>query len=465
MLKRFVCLLALSLLPGLWTAAQASAVRISQFSLADDVAEAGWIAPGPDGNLWFTWLGHGSGTGGFGVFDTRTSRVQLIPTRSNLRGIAVAGGAVWSVMNGESLGTGDQLLRVDPATRRVETRAAGGSGRFWRGLSPSPDGSRLYTAEEDSHLGGAERFGLLTFDAATGTAGRRVALAPPANEPTVTSDGSVWIDRGAGVDTSLAHVDPVTGQAAIVQPSPAAGIYHIAPGNSGDLWVDMVRSGEDGKRTIGHVVPGQGIEERDYVLGNGASSFVTAMDGVTWYSTQGVGGLVRIDPATGAQSVAVSPTSTARGLGEGTVGPDGASLWFAAFGDRTIPPSLVKIDLDDTGPDAGDMAAVLGRGVNAIVPCGDECRGTVGVTLLSGSGSGSAKATAAAAARGVKVARRRVSGRGPRVVRMPFSARARRLVRAKGRSATLRITARVRTRKGGRARSIGRTVLLHRAGR
>ena len=165
--------------------------------------------------------------------------------------------------------------------------------------------------------------------------------------------------------------------------------------------------------------------------------------------------LVRIDPQSGRQKIAVPPTAEPS-LVWLTLGADGRSFWAASGGN------LVRGVVDDRGPDVGSMDSVLGEGLSSLVQCDGPCRGSVDVTLLRRRGARGA-AVASAAGR-VRVGGRRVQlrRRGYRTVPTRFSRRAKRTIRGQGRNARLAVTVRMRQRGKRRPRTIHGVVVLKR---
>jgi streptogramin lyase len=472
------CLLAGAL--SLLLAVPAGAVRFTEFPLGEGVDTWSDVAAGPDGNPWFLWSGlvrDGLSHQGIGVFDVPSERAELLPAEgwSDSGMPVVAGGGIWMQRKNfdYSAQRFTQLYRVDAATHLVETIDVPG---FWETMVAGADDTTIY-AIDNTELGRPndpdleDVFELVAFDTTTRTVIRRtqvpwVGLAGASSDGMLWAVGSVW----TGVrNMTFSRIDPVSGQVSpeYTAATPVEFVHDYAIGAGGELWLNLVRDGGN-RRTLGRVdLAGNVTEYETYAPGKGGDGIVPHPDGSLFYSPKHTGGLVRLDPQTGDETIAVPPTAGDKSLSSGYLAPDGRTLWYLGGlqrPDGTWASNVVKVELDAEGTDQGGMDSVLGAGLGTLVPCDGPCRGSVDVVLLRRQGARGATASAAAASvRRVRVAGQRVRGKGTMVLGTRFSRRARRLVRAQGRTATLRVTVRVRPRAGGRARVVRKTVVLKRA--
>ena len=240
------------------------------------------VAPAPDGTVWYT----AQRTGALGRLDPATGRTTDVPlgVGSAPHGVIVGpDGAAWVTDSGLNA-----IVRVDPATSEVK--------RF--PLPPTRPGANLNTAAFD-------RRGILWFTGQSGVYGRLdpadgamdVFDAPRGRGPygiTATPDGTVWYVSLAG--NYLARVDPVTGQATVIEPpTQNQGARRVWTDSRGRLWVSEWNAGQ-----VGLYDPASNTWKEWRLPGDKPQAYAVYVDDrdIVWLSDFGANTLVRFDPGT-----------------------------------------------------------------------------------------------------------------------------------------------------------------------
>jgi virginiamycin B lyase len=180
------------------------------------------------------------------------------------------------------------IVRVDPATGEVR--------RF--PLPANRPAVNLNTAAFDTR-------GVLWFTGQSGVYGRleprtgRVEVfdAPRGPGPygiTATPDGTVWYASLAG--NHIARVDPLTGQATVVEPpTPAQGARRVWADSAGRVWVSEWNAGQ-----VGVYDPATRAWREWRLPGEHPQAYAVYVDDhdVVWLSDFGSNVLVRFEPAT-----------------------------------------------------------------------------------------------------------------------------------------------------------------------
>jgi virginiamycin B lyase len=237
------------------------------------------VAPAPDGTVWYTAqrsgaLGRLHPTGG------GTDHIALGPGSAPHGVIVGPDGAPWVTDSGLNA-----IVRVDPATREVR--------RF--PLPPDRPVVNLNTAVFDPR-------GILWFTGQAGVYGRlepvtgrmEVFDAPRGRGPygiTATPDGTVWYASLAG--NHIARIDPVTGQATVVEPpTPGQGARRVWADSSGRVWVSEWNAGQ-----VGVYDPASGAWREWRLPGEKPQAYAVYVDGrdIVWLSDFGGNALVRFE--------------------------------------------------------------------------------------------------------------------------------------------------------------------------
>jgi YVTN family beta-propeller protein len=268
-------------------------------------------------------------------------------SRGRALGLAVGGGSLWVTASDAG-----EVLRIDPATRKITPVRVGGSpvgitvvaGSVWfvdrdraevdrlnlRTLRPV--GKPIRVGGAPAWLARAARY-LFVGDAVRGTvsridvrsgkaAGRPIRVAPPAEAvpglAVAPAGGSVWVSSFAS--STLARVS-----ASSTTPAPRAVVA-----SSGQTSATNPRALPPGGEVVARIPLTRGATPP---LGGGA---LTVGEGAVWAVSEAESALMRIDPARNAivaRITVVSPDATAAG--------DGA-VWLTYPSSNTV----VRIDPD-----------------------------------------------------------------------------------------------------------------------
>jgi len=239
------------------------------------------VAPAADGRVWYTAQRQGA----LGRLDPKSGQTEQIPLGlgSAPHGVIIGpDGAAWVTDSGLNA-----IVRVDAERLGVE--------RF--PLPPQAAAANLNTAAFDND-------GRLWFTGQSGVYGRldpqsrRVETwpAPQGRGPygiAVSPDGEVWYASLAG--SHIAHVDPVSGQAQVIQPpTPEQGARRIWSDSRGDLWISEWNSGRLSRYRPAtqswRSWPLPGAQPRAYAV------YVDERDRV-WLSDFSANAILRFDPA------------------------------------------------------------------------------------------------------------------------------------------------------------------------
>jgi virginiamycin B lyase len=213
------------------TAAQAAQVTFYQLPSG---AYPHDVSPAPDGKVWYS----GQQLGVLGIFDPKSGKAEHVSLGSNSspHGVITApDGSAWLTDGGQNA-----MVRFDPATRAIK-------------VFPLPKEfprANLNTAVIDKR-------GIVWFTGQSGVYGRvdpktsKVeAWASPRGRGTygitVTPKGDVWYASLAG--DHIAHVDPETGAATVVEP-PRKGVgpRRVWSDSKGMLWASFWNAGGVGR--------------------------------------------------------------------------------------------------------------------------------------------------------------------------------------------------------------------------
>ena len=289
------------------------------------------IAPGPDGNIWFT------------QFDT--DRIGLMSTAGALLG-------------------------------ETQTPAGSGLGDIITG----PDGNMWFTATDRDRVGRVTPGGSLfpeivlpdlsePVGLAVGSDGNvwvtepgrsRIAPITPAGvrgTPAVLPDGRAAEAIAAGPDGALWFVEPddnrigrLTTDLALTEyllPNPDSTPLDIAAGPDGALWFTE----SDGNR-IGRITTAGAISEFPVpTADSGPEGIALGPDGNMWFTEADAGNVARITPSGGVTEFPV-PTPASEPIGI-AAGPDGR-VWFTELGANQIG----RISLDPPAVETGAATSI-----------------------------------------------------------------------------------------------------------
>ena len=359
--------LAMSALTPAVGAAADPAGQISETALSA-TSSPGWIAPGDDGNLWFTDRGT---TKAIGRVDPSSG---VIADFSN--GLNSGSAPYWIAPGADGnlwftdIGKPPAIGRIDPATGQITEFSNGlNRGSYPFAIAPGADGDMWFT-----DTGNQPAIGRI--DPATGqitefSTGLNQLSSPLAIAP--GADGSVWFtDRGSM--SAIGRIDPATGQIKEFSNGLQQGSYliGIAPGTDGDLWfTDEGTPGAGVAGAIGRIDPAtHQITEFSNGLNQGSAPYAIApgADGSMWFTDWGnTSAIGRIDPATGQITEFSDGVDAHSKLFAIAPGADG-NLWFSDIGTTAIggvgtgAPAAVQSPPTLSGPGRAGAPESCGSG-------------------------------------------------------------------------------------------------------
>ncbi len=288
---------------------------ITEFGIPTPEGAPYGIAPGPDGNLWFTenkkdQIGRITPSGEVSEF--------AIPTpASKPTGITTGpDGNVWFVEYGAN-----KIGRITPAGAVTEFEVPTPNSKPFR-ITAGPDGN-LWFAEER-----AGRIGRIT------PSGTFAEFPVPTAESKPTGiawgqDGNLWFTESAAGADKIGRISPTGTFAEFPIPTAGAELEDIVPGPDGNLWF-----AERSKDQVGRITPMGVVTEFPVPTAKGAPEWITAApDGNLYFSEFDGNKLARITPAGAITEVEV-PTAGSSPAGI-VPGSDG-NLWFAETGAGRI---------------------------------------------------------------------------------------------------------------------------------
>jgi virginiamycin B lyase len=259
-----------------------SEVAVQAYALPSGGGYPHDIAVGADGIVWYTAQHDGQ----LGRLEPASGKIDLIPLGAGAapHGVIVGpDGAPWITDAG-----GNAILRVDPQTREVKR---------WP-LPVSRGDANLNTAAFDKR-------GRIWFTGQSGIYGRldpesgdmRVWDAPRGRGPygiTATPTGDIYYASLAG--NYIAHVDPDTGAATVIEPpTENQGARRVWSDSHGRIWVSEWNAGSlgcyDPKTRTWRTWKLPGADPHAYAV------YVDDKD-MVWASDWGANAVVRFDPVT-----------------------------------------------------------------------------------------------------------------------------------------------------------------------
>jgi streptogramin lyase len=277
---------------------------ISEFSIPTEKARPEGIAPGPDGNLWFTErkgnkIGMITPSGAISEF--------AIPTTESEPEAITLGpdGNLWFTEY-----KGNKIGRITPAGSITEfPLPSGESGPL--GIASGPDGNLWFTEYKQDQIGRITPNGsIIEFPMPSTESGPwRIASGP---------DGNLWFTEFNG--DRIGRITPNGVFTEFPLPSAASLPTDIAPGPDGDIWFIEYKGNK-----VGRITPSGTITESPLPSAeSGPSGLSAGPDGNMWFAESNTGSIGRI--GTGAPEAPVSaPVVT----GGGRVGTPQAcdTLW------------------------------------------------------------------------------------------------------------------------------------------
>lgn len=322
------------------------------------------IAPGPDGNVWFSIHGNKAAYSAIGRISP--SGTVLSEFSEGLHSIPLgltAGpdGNVWFAAAGpDAIGRASVGGSIGEFTAGLESHeperiVLGPDGNLWFNIESSPTFNSLGWATPAGEINVIPPSALMAGSHPQGVTGG--------------PEGDIWFADGGGSTGAIGrlapcgHCTPKVEEFTVGLP-PKSAPESIATGADGNLWFTDEATG-----AIGRVVPcaapcTPSIEE--FPLGPGRQPFdiATGADGKLWFTDAGSNELGQVTPCTPAPGCTPTIGESAAGLATGAAllgiaaGPDG-NMWFT---DRGTSKAIGRIG---TGAPAALQAppAIVGGGI------------------------------------------------------------------------------------------------------
>jgi virginiamycin B lyase len=351
------------------TAAADPVAQITEFSSGLNAGSGPeGIAPGPDGNLWFTDQGTTSAIGRI------TPQGQITEFSSGLN----VGSMPYRISPGPDgnlwftdRGTTSAIGRITPQGQITEFSAGLSTGSDLLRIVPGPDGNMWFT-----NVGTTRAVGRITlqgqiteFTTGLNSGSRPDVIAPG-------SDGNLWFTD----DGTTSAIGRITPQGQITEFSSGlnsgSSPSGLAPGPDGNLWFTDVGATE----AIGRITPQAQITEYSTGLNAGhalTSGIAAGADGNLWFGDRGsTPAIGRITPQ-GQIAEFSSGLNVGSSPGRIVPGSDG-NMWFT---DRGTTPAIGKIGTAATAAvQAAPTVAGSGRAESALTCQGAQFAGWLGIT-------------------------------------------------------------------------------------
>ncbi len=287
------------------SSAAATEGAIAEFSIPTAEAKPVSIAPGPDGNLWFTE--HEGNKIGRITPSGAITEFSLPTPASALEEIAPGpDGNMWFTEH-----KADNVGRITPSGAITEfsipTAISGPED-----IAAGPEGNLWFAEFDKDKIGRITPSGAITeFPLPAGESGPwHIALG---------SDGNLWFTELEG--NKIGRITPSGGITEFPIPTAESAPDDIAPGPDGNLWFT-----ELGGSKIGRITPSGAITEFPVPSAHSVpSNIAPGPDGNLWFTEYGEGKIGRITP-TGTIGEFQLPTAESQPTGIAP-GADG-NMWF-----------------------------------------------------------------------------------------------------------------------------------------
>jgi streptogramin lyase len=292
--------------------ATAATGDVTEYAVPTGNSSPGYIAAGPDGNLWFTEQS-ASGNKVAKVTTTGAFTEYPLPDLNQLPAGIVAGpdGNLWFTE-----ARGPKVAKVTTAgviTQYTLPTASSGP----EGIAVGPDGN-LWVAERDGNkVASVTTAGLITeYSIPTASSQPSGIAAGP--------DGNLWVTEQAG--NKLAKVTT----AGLVTEYAAAGApYGIAAGPDGNLWFTEYNGNKVARITTAGVI----TEYPLVTAGSTPVGIAAGPDGNIWFAEQGQNKVANVTPLGVITEYTLAPPNRGpRGI---AVGPDG-NMWFTGANGNIV---------------------------------------------------------------------------------------------------------------------------------
>jgi streptogramin lyase len=295
---------------------------ITEFSIPTPESEPTGITLGPDGNLWFTE----SGANKIGRITPAGAITEFpLPANSNPNQIATGpDGNVWFTEDAETL---EEVENTEKSEKEIIRHPHGLIGRItpagalegWAiptaggkpaGITTGPDGNVWFTEENANNIGRITPSGAISEFHVTG-GGNPHGIAPGPN-------GEVWFTVPGG--NKIGRIPPSGSPITLTQiPTPNSQPNGIALGPDGALWFSengphkVIIEGHEVEREfsrIGRITPGEQINEyATEIPESGPTAIAPGADGNLWFTESNRNNIARVgagvlEPLVGALAVA-----------------------------------------------------------------------------------------------------------------------------------------------------------------
>jgi streptogramin lyase len=319
------------------------------------------IAAGPDGNMWFTDNGATKAIGRITPSGTITEFSTGLQANNASRPMAIAAGLdgnMWFTDLGQLAGGNGMIGRITTAGTITEfstgLQASNKSTPF--GIAPGPDGNMWFTDPTGLVAGGTNSIGRIT------TAGTITEFSTGLQESNKSiplgiapgPDGNLWFTDGANVLGGNAMIGRITTAGTItefstgLQESNKSLPTSIAPGPDGNLWFTDHGSEVGGAEEIGRITPAGAIAEFSGPAGSklGADIFppqgiAPGADGNLWFAEEGTTKAIG-QLGVGAPSASVRAPSVIGSLQEQTQQTCGGDSWANWAGIQPFDGGLLE---------------------------------------------------------------------------------------------------------------------------
>jgi streptogramin lyase len=293
---------------------------IAQFAVPTAAGEPGGLAPGPEGNFWFTEykgekIGRVTPTGTFSEF--------MIPTEKPRAEDVALGpeGNLWFTER-----KGNKIGMITPAGTITEFAVPTAESEP-EDITLGPEGNLWFTEYKADKIGRITPAGISTeFPLPTAESGP-LGIAPG-------PDGNVWF-----TEYKKGKVGRITPNGSVIEfpmPTAESGPWHIAPGPGGNLWFTEFKGDK-----IGRITPNGTITEFPLPTAeSGPSGLAAGPDGSMWFGESHTNSIGHI--GTGAPEASTTTPTVTGGGQAGT--PQTCSASWSTW--ASVGPSATLFSFD-----------------------------------------------------------------------------------------------------------------------
>jgi streptogramin lyase len=258
---------------------------VAEFPIPTPNSHSEWIAAGPDGNLWFT--------------ESRGDKIGRITPSGAITEFPLPAGEPQDIVLGPDGNlwftelTGNAIGRIAPSGAITEFPIPNPESKPW-GITAGPDGNLWFTEYKGDKIGRITTGGAITEFPIPTSASGPLGIAQG-------SDGNLYF-----TEFIANQIGRITTSGAIVEfPVPTASSFPgaIAPGPDGNMWF-----AEHGGDKIGRITPGGAITEFPIPVTNSMPEEISpGPDGNLWFTEGNANKIARIGTGA-AEALASAPT-------------------------------------------------------------------------------------------------------------------------------------------------------------